>query len=307
LCARITLDMHSLNNEGTEGNQQQTRMVTVFDVSGNKALVNAVSGDMLKHVLVEHLTPLLETEKEAVCRPAREGNPDRLNADDAFVKFAEDKKHKESDIMDRILKDCAVTDIAGTLVTRGRSVGRKSAAEFGWVVGVPGSVATEHYFHVKYAPEGREKAAGDDTVAGKQAIFHRPASSGLYALVCNLELDRVGLNDINRRYAVDAAARTKRGRSLIRALMATLLAPKGAQRNTQNPHIVDASGVVAVSSSTLPAPTISPLNPEYESAMEEIARTLGSIAGTVQVRRFATLAEGAQVLASYAAEYEAVA
>src|SRR5262249_7796386 len=186
------------------------------------------------------------------------GNPDRVNADEAFIKFADDKANKDSAILRRILTTCAVTDTAGTLVTRGRSVGRKSVVEFGWVVGVPGSVATEQYFHVKYALEGREKAAGGDTVAGTQAIFHRPASSGVYALVCNLELDRIGRNDITREYEVKLESRKTRGQSVIRALMASILAPKGAQRNTQNPHVVGASGVIAVASSTLPAPTVSP-------------------------------------------------
>jgi CRISPR-associated protein Cst2 len=34
LCARVTLDMHNLNSEGTEGNQQQTRMVHIVDSEG---------------------------------------------------------------------------------------------------------------------------------------------------------------------------------------------------------------------------------------------------------------------------------
>ena len=29
VCGRLTLDLHNLNNEGTEGNQQMTRMVSV--------------------------------------------------------------------------------------------------------------------------------------------------------------------------------------------------------------------------------------------------------------------------------------
>jgi CRISPR-associated protein Cst2 len=56
----VTLDLHNLNSEGTEGNQQQTRMVHIIDQSGHRAIVNAVSGDMFKHILVEHLVPLLK-------------------------------------------------------------------------------------------------------------------------------------------------------------------------------------------------------------------------------------------------------
>jgi CRISPR-associated protein Cst2 len=54
IAARATLNMHSLNNEGGEGNQIQTRMVDIVDHLGNLHNVNAISGDMLKHVLMEH-------------------------------------------------------------------------------------------------------------------------------------------------------------------------------------------------------------------------------------------------------------
>ncbi|MGB9588737.1 MAG: DevR family CRISPR-associated autoregulator, partial [Armatimonadota bacterium] len=67
LCARVGLNLHNLNNEGTEGNQQQTRMVHILDEKGQKCVVNAVSGDMFKHIFVEHLTPLLIDAKESVC------------------------------------------------------------------------------------------------------------------------------------------------------------------------------------------------------------------------------------------------
>lgn len=58
-CGRLTLDLHDLNNEGTEGNQQMTRMVWVVirDTEGKPVLrnVNAISGDMFKHIQAEHL------------------------------------------------------------------------------------------------------------------------------------------------------------------------------------------------------------------------------------------------------------
>ncbi|MBE0481604.1 MAG: DevR family CRISPR-associated autoregulator, partial [Dehalococcoidia bacterium] len=174
LCARITMDLHNLNSEGTEGNQQQTRMVHIIDQTGQRAVVNAVSGDMFKHILVEHLTPLLEQAEQPLSPGARVYDPDRINTDPDFIDFCEKeqeftvsgsktekRKATESEIMTRMLQECAVTDLAGTLVTRGRSVGRKSVVEFGWVVGIPSDGAgqaltsTEQYFHVKYALEGR--------------------------------------------------------------------------------------------------------------------------------------------------------
>lgn len=320
LCARVILDLHSLNNEGTEGNQQQTRMVHILDQRGERAVVNAISGDTFKHILVDHLIPLLVREDQPLSPGARVHDADRINAfNQEFVDFCEEegeftvngkterRRALESEIMTRMLQDCSLTDLAGALVTRGRAVGRKSVVEFGWVVGLPEKTVTEQYFHVKYAPEGRGQAAGGTTVTGRQAIFHRPASSGEYAVVCNLDLWRIGLNDITRQYVVDRDARLARARALLHALAATLLKPAGAQRNTQNPHIVACRGVISTSATSLPAPTVSPLNDDYLNQIEGAAAVLNGIEpDSVRVTAFETLADGARQLAMVAAGLEVV-
>lgn len=367
LCARVTLDLHSLNNEGTEGNQQQTRMVHIIDQKGKRAVVNAVSGDMFKHILVEHLIPLLREASQPLSVGASVGNPDRVNIDLGAVlrridskavdqsskkwldqakkaierrstaaepadddQDVDDEKEDTADtgrtsekkkptaptreIAAAMVNVCALTDIAGTLLTMkkpGLSLGRKSVVEFGWVVGLPEDGAgqplttTEQYFHVKYAPEGRGAAAGGETVAGTQAIFHRPASSGVYALICGLDLYRIGLNDITRQYVVDQADRVARGKAVIQALAATLLKPAGAQRNTQNPHIVACEGIVAVSRTSLPAPTVSPLSDAYRTEMQSAAQVLNRIrAGTVEVKQFESISSGVEVVMGLTDELE---
>jgi CRISPR-associated protein Cst2 len=301
LCAEIVLDLHNLNSEGTEGNQQQTRMVHIVDKDGKRHIVNAVSGDMFKHIFVEHLTPLLESAGQPLSIGARALNPDRITIDPGFKEAIKGKK-QGSAIQDEMLKRCAVTDIAGTLLTEGNAVPRKSCVEFGWVVGVPLKSFSEQYFHVKYDPESRAKSAGQDekgegTVAGRQAIFHRPANSGIYALVCHLELARIGINDITRSNVISDEDRGKRQRATIQALLATLIKPSGAQRNTQNPHIVDCRGMISTSASHLPAPTVSPLCSEYCSQMKQIVDTLNKLApGTVDARPFDSLASGISLL-----------
>jgi CRISPR-associated protein Cst2 len=177
------------------------------------------------------------------------------------------------------------------------------------VVGLPADSAgqslttTEQYFHVKYAPEGRGAATGGETVAEKQAIFHRPASSGIYALICNLDFYRIGLNDITRQYVVDHTGRQARARALVHALAATLLKPTGAQRNTQNPHIVNCEGVVTTSGTSLPAPTVSPLHDKYREQVKASADVLNNIRpNTVAVSSFDTLADGVRILAQTAAD-----
>jgi len=316
LCAQVTIDLHNLNSEGTEGNQQQTRMVHIIDQNGHRAIVNAISGDMFKHILVEHLVPLLKEAGQPLSPGAAIHDADRINAlNQPFVNFCEREQEftdngrtvrrmaRESEIMTRMLTDCSLTDMAGALVTRGRAVGRKSVVEFGWVVGIPEDsqgrplTVTEQYFHVKYAPEGRGTAAGADTTAGRQAIFHRPASSGIYALICSADLYRIGLNDITREYVVKPEDRCQRAVALIQAIASTLLKPAGAQRNTQNPHIVDCKGVLSTSASSLPAPTVSPLHSDYRNEMKRAADVLNGIKpNSIQVQEFDSLSAGVKIL-----------
>jgi CRISPR-associated protein Cst2 len=313
LCSRVTLDLHSLNNEGTEGNQQQTRMVHIIDQRGQRAVVNAVSGDMFKHILVGHLVPLLEEQGQPLSAPSKRLDADRITADAGFIEAAKNHKGPNSVLLTRVLTTCSLTDMAGALYAE-KSLPRKSCVEFGWVVGLPNHykdgepqplTVTEQYFHVKYAPETREAAAGGESVAGRQAIFHRPASSGVYALICNLDLYRIGLNDITRQYAVSRNDRVRRAKALINSLAATLIKPAGAQRNTQNPHIVACEGTVATSATSLPAPTVSPLNDNYRDQMDQVVQVLNMIqANATKAVRFDTLADGIKALADIANQVE---
>jgi CRISPR-associated protein Cst2 len=166
---------------------------------------------------------------------------------------------------------------------------------------------TEQYFHVKYAPEGREAATGGDTVAGRQAIFHRPASSGEYAVVCSLDLYRIGMNDITREYVVSESDRLARARALVQALAATLLKPTGAHRSTQSPHVLDCKGIVAWSANSLPPPALSPLKDGYEAQVEECAASLNRVApGALQSQRFESIAAGVALLTGLAGRVESI-
>src|SRR6266567_7764715 len=185
IAARATLNMHSLNNEGGEGNQIQTRMVEIVGDDGQLHNVNAISGDMLKHVLMEHFYQQARARLFYLCQGCQTFNANRINADSSFIK--ETAGLKDGDFIDQVLARCAMDDVAGILVTENkRSIPRKSISEFGWVLGLPGRVRTDSYFHVKYVQErGEEKRAADaqDQKTGAnlgQSIFHRPSSSGIY-------------------------------------------------------------------------------------------------------------------------------
>src|SRR5262249_48865488 len=142
------------NSEGTEGNQQQTRMVHLIDPSGKRHCVNAISGDVFKHIFVQHLTAALQAQGQPLSTGAAAGSADRITVDAAFKEAIRGRTAAE--VQSEMLMRCAVTDIAGTLFTEGTTVPRKSCAEFGWVVGIPEKVHSEQHFHVKFEPDRRK-------------------------------------------------------------------------------------------------------------------------------------------------------
>ena len=110
-------------------------------------------------------------------------------------------------------------DLLGILITQGnRSNPRKSVSEYGWIVALPEFSQTDSYFHVKYDPERKATKVTTQQVQGSntgQAIFHRPANSGVYAVVANFELWRIGFNDVAWNYAVkDEEQRKARAKSV---------------------------------------------------------------------------------------------
>lgn len=298
ISARATLDMHSLNNEGGEGNQIQTRMVNIVGHDGLLHNVNAISGDMYKHIQAEHLFHILREDGNLpLCAGCETFNANRINADEDFIGRTADMSDAET--LDEVLKSCVIDDIEGILITEGkRSLPRKSVIEFGWVVGVPERVETDSYFHVKYAKEDRTKSAESREAEAKsganlgQAIFHRPASSGVYAIVCHANLARIGFNDIAQTYVLDDAQRQQRARALLESLVYTFIQPNGAMRSAQAPHIVSVEGVVTTSTSPVPAPTISPLDGGYRDRIGEVAGALARFRpNTVFVDRFDSLGD----------------
>lgn len=300
----ITMNLHALNNEGNEGNTMMTRMVEIVDTSGKNHTVNAISGDMFKHIQAEHLFMEAKSNKLPLCKGCEVFDANRICTDDTFTKKETFKKDtKDSDILSEVIKSCIIDDMEGILITseiggKKRSISRKSSIEFGWVVGCPDNTRTESYFHAKYVPEGRGKGSGEGENLG-QNIFHRPASSGQYAAVVNVDLYRVGRNDITLSY-VTGVDRQSRIKALLKSVLNAFIKPTGAHRNTQHPHILDFSGVVTTSLSTLPAPVMSSLNPKYKGEIEKIVDNLNKTESNnpVKVNPFNGLGEFAQVMAA---------
>lgn len=295
ICGRAILDVHSLNNEGGEGNQIATRMVNVVyrDQAGGDyklATVNAISGDMLKHIQAEHLY-LLAKGRLPLCQGCRKFSASRVLDDADFMRAL---PLQDSALIDALLKHCALDDLEGNLIAKGaRSVPRKSVAEFGWVVGMPDYTTTDSYFHVRFATERGEQAQETQ----QQAIFHRPASSGVYAVVAGFEVARIGFNDISQQYAISDEEREERYLAFLESILYTFLEPNGAMRGTQNPHIVEFSGTVSVTNQVMPAPVLSPLDQDYRRELARVAGALNDLKpGAIDLYSFDSMGQFAEVM-----------
>ncbi|MCG5254019.1 DevR family CRISPR-associated autoregulator [Brevibacillus agri] len=293
----LTLDMHALNNEGAEGNQLQTRMVHIVDGDGQPTVVNAISGDMLKHMQAEHLHGIAVEKGLPLCAGCQKFNANRINADGDFIQTLGDK-NAISDTVKKVLQHCVVDDLEGVLITQGgRSTPRKSTVEFGWMVGLPDKTRTESYFHVKFDPNRGQGSGGESGANLGQNIFYRPASSGEYAVVMNAELSRVGFNDVEREYQIPAEARKERVKALLESVLLTFIKPLGAHRNTQFPHNVNFAGVVSVSTSTVPAPTVSPLKKDFSQELQSIQAQLNRLyPETITTFQFSSQAEFTKIM-----------
>lgn len=305
ISARAILNLHSLNNEGGEGNQIQTRMVDIvyYDDQGQprQANVNAISGDTFKHIQAEHLHRIAVEKGLILCSSCRRFDANRMSADPDFRIWLK-QGPTQVQVVDRLVSHCTIDDLEGNLVTEGgMSAPRKSIVEFGWVVGVPEAVTTDNYFHVKYVPDRRARPEDKDAREGNlgQSIFHRPASSGVYAIVSNFEISRIGYNDISQEYVTNVE-RQARYAALLESILYTFLEMNGAMRNTQLPHLVALHGVVAVSHGVAPAPTISPLNAKFADEIKSVCAVLNNLHGAplLDVREFADVGTLAQIMSN---------
>jgi len=282
ISGEITLNMHSLNNEGGEGNQIMTRQLTIVDKEGREYFVNGISGDMFKHIHVGHMINYAKENKLELCTNCSIGNPNRLSSGEDLGTFFAGKDIKalsDKEIADAIISKCVVDDSHGVLVTsigkQNRNHARKSVIEFGWTIGIPDKNNTDTYIHTKVVADAAGKR-GESSNEG-QNIFHRPANHGVYAFVCNIDTYRIGFNDIDRNYAIDDPKRQARYKAILQSLLSSFLNPRGAMTSSQKPHITDFKGVVTYSEKLIPAPTISPINPEYKSEIDTIATNLNEI------------------------------
>lgn len=303
VCGEIVLNLHSLNNEGGEGNQIMTRQVTIVDKNKEKHTVTAISGDMFKHIHAMHMVNYCTDNKLPLSEYSKTCNPNRISASE-IEKEAGKANNTQSDVIDAIIKKCTICDTHGVLNTEeiGKNAGskntpRQSVIEFGWTVGIPSCNGTETYIHTKLVPDAGAKESATGSNEG-QNIFHRPANYGTYAFVCNMETYRIGFNDISRTYSIKGEERKKRYKAILQGLVSTIINPRGAMIGSQYPHITDFKGIIAYSHNLIPAPTVSAINPDYSKQMESIVDNLNKMQkDSIEKKTFDSVADFVKIVA----------
>lgn len=303
----LTLDSHDLNNQGSEGNLTLERTAPVITANGEIQIVNAISGDMVKHSISNYANAIAKEENLPLCVGCKNNSANRINMENKGVlrkdgnssaqsedeeeaeveeeseetskaKGKKSKKAKKSDngkftdaeLSDKIIQLCVGDDLCGIMITEKaitKGFHRKGCFECGMILGIPDKVETVRDFHVKFS---KEDAGGDGGNKG-QNIFHRPNNSGMYASVMYVDADHVGRNDFTNNLAISEEEQKKRLSVLLKSIASTYVNFMGAQRNTQMPHVVDFKGSISISYSKLPAPTISPINENFTEEIKNIA------------------------------------
>lgn len=318
IAGRWNVNLHNLNNEGTEGNFIQPRTVTIvrneITPSGDGTssprpqlhTVNALSGDMMKHIHADYFRQIalddigldevgiddagkaLLEDYDGPLPLSRNSvimDPNRISTEEEMVARLEDQDVSNAEIIDYLIKTCSLTDVHGILMTaKKRMVPRKSRIEFGWVVAVPELSETEHYIHVKYAKENATDLKKEDDATNRgQALFHRPASSAEYAVLIHVETDKIGVNELKMKSPISESHRRARVAATLRALAQTLAHPYGAGRSQQAPHVGGFRGAIITSDSRIPAVTVSPLENDFMDQARESVTQMNRLGGSLEL------------------------
>lgn len=303
ISGEIVLNLHSLNNEGGEGNQIMTRQVTIIDKNKEKHTVTAISGDMFKHIHAMHMINYCIDNNLTLSDYSKECNPNRISTSE-LEKEAGKAKNTQADVVNAIIKKCTICDAHGVLNTEkvgenksSSNTPRQTVIDFGWIVGIPSNNGTETYIHTKLVPDAGAKGSATGSNEG-QNIFHRPANYGTYAFVCNIETYRIGFNDISRSYPISDEERLKRYKAILHGLVSSIINPRGAMIGSQYPHITDFKGIITYSHNLMPAPTVSAINADYSNQMESIVVNLNKMQkDSIEKKPFGSVADFVKIVA----------
>lgn len=270
--ARLTLSLHALNNEGTQGNARLIRRVNIFDPRRRLPVsVNAISGEMLKHMAFEHLINLALRDGFPLSNVARAHNPMRAGLYSQRGLTTVDP----ADRLAEAIQTCVADDLLGFLELRESkgNIPRKSLIEFGWMPAIPGQSLIEAKDHSRFTDE----QSGEKSENAGQMRFSVEVASGDYAFTSFFDIAGIGYNPEAESvagptncYSIENEERVRRTLLGLETMYQTLLSPLGASRTATLAHVHGISGAVTLGFSHTPAPAISPLEEDYRTQLQSI-------------------------------------
>jgi len=267
---KTQLNVHDLNNEAVAGNVTDIRIVEFLDENGVRQEAPAVSGRMLKHWHYEGMKHLVVNgpySSVQLCAGCKAGEPIRPGI------INNGNLSQDSGISEvNAIKNCAVCDSHGYLIAKpeaaagegGISARRTSRAMFSWLMPVLEiDTTSKQVIH--------NRVSSDPSV---MMPFNKSYASGIYAFVSALDVDRIGLVELNlggaNPYAVDDNnGRKDRIKVAIEAYRFMLSGQIGASLSHAVPHGNPVEILVAYSE-TCPIPF--PVSPMYS---DYISKTVG--------------------------------
>jgi CRISPR-associated protein Cst2 len=286
---KTQLNVHDLNNEAVAGNVTDIRIMEFLDENGNRIESPAVSGRMLKHWHYEGMRHLIlngQYSLNKLCAGCKVGEPIRP-ASLSGEKLQQIKPNKLQD-EEQFVKNCVICDIHGYLIAqeakgkgeeeesetsteKGKQkippLRRSSRVMFSWLMPVLGyDTAQKQVIHTRVSQQ--ESVAEGEGAA--QMIFNKSYASGIYAFVSTLDVDRIGLVEINlgnpNPYAIDDNERKNRIKVAIEAYRLMISGQIGSSLSHALPHQNPIEVLVAYSE-TGPLPF--PASPMYSDYLEK--------------------------------------
>ena len=280
VAAKLVLNVHDLNNEGSVGQSLDIRQIRMVDENGNPLPeMPAVSGRMMKHWHLAHMFRAeseLPEETRKLCGDCKLQEPERTPANE------EDG-----------IKACIICDAHGFLsaekqeaVEGGKKVipRRTSCASFSWLLPVLNAApVAKQVLHSRVTSPASEKQS--------QMPFHKSYASGIYAFITAVDLGRVGVT-IDARKVISDDEQKRRQRIVVESLLPVILGAFGASQSHALPHTRCLGLLAALSTTERPVPNL--ISPIYSKGFEESIALLKALGDGVSWWTFGERFEGAK-------------
>ncbi len=263
LGAKLILNVHDLNNEGTAGNVSDIRTIDYITLDGERREAPAVSGRMLKHHHYASMRDLARRLGLELCDGCVSGEPIRPGRRDGSTLIQAPCSEEEA------VRQCALCDVHGYLIAQGaRREGRRGVSSrrnarclVSWLLPVLDGADTTSR-QVVHTRVSQQENLEQNEQQRAQMLFYKSYASGVYGFISVLDIGRIGyLESEGKR--LDTVDWQARARAAVMAYRDLLSGRIGASQSHALPHGVPLEVTMALSTDgPLPNP-VSPIYPNY--------------------------------------------